>query len=440
MRILAVALAILVGGLLAAPELAAAQGRALERLKGGFARPAGVPFPAGNPFTPEKLALGQRLFHEPALSRSGTIACATCHDPARGFADGRMRGRGEPGTPLARHTPTLWNLAWAPALFWDGHAGSLEEQARGPIENPLEMAQPLALGVQRLAGRDSYRQAFAAAFPAAPVVDEANVLAALATYERTLLAPLSRFDRWIAGEKDALGPAETRGFLLFNGKAGCAACHTGWAFTDHAFHDIGLSGEDPGRGKAIGLLAADHAFKTPTLRELGRTAPYMHDGRFATLGEVLDHYAGGMVERPTLSPDLQPMALSPEERADILAFLGTLTSETEEPAPLAVAAPEPPDEPVSVGMVGQQGKRFTPAHVRVAPGGTLTIVNDDTRTHNVRISEPGLAFDSGEQPPGQVVVVPFAEPGRHLVYCGIHPTMRLVVEVEPPATAAAAAP
>jgi cytochrome c peroxidase len=396
-----------------------------------------VPFPAANPLTPEKLALGRRLFHEPLLSKDGSFACATCHDPAQGFADGQDLGRGVPGEPLARHTPSLWNLAWAPALFWDGHAASLEEQAKGPIENPKEMAQPLTEGVARLAARADYREAFATAFPASPTVDEVNLLAALATYERTLVSPETRFDRWVAGDRDALSPAEQRGFLLFAGKAGCASCHEGWAFTDYGFHDIGLPGEDPGRGAVINLERASHAFKTPSLRELGHTAPYMHDGRYPTLDAVLDHYEHGIVERPSLSPDLRRIALGPEERADLLAFLGTLTSDTQEPAPLVVAPPvdETPDEAVAADTIRQKDRQFAPGHVRVTAGERLTIVNDDSRLHNVRVADPKLAFDSGAQDPGQSVALSFATPGRYQVFCGIHPTMKLTVEVEPPPAA-----
>lgn len=404
----------------------------MTRLKEHYARPAGIPFPAANPYSEAKVALGERLFHEPALSRGGSFACSTCHDPARGFGDGQALSRGVPGTPLARHTPALWNLAWAPSLFWDGHADSLEAQARGPIENPQEMAQPLALGVERLAESADYRRAFAAAFPMSPKIDETNVLAALATYERTLVSPLSRFDRWVAGEADALSPAELRGFLLFNTKAGCASCHEGWAFTDHAFHDIGLAGDDRGRGAAIGLPTVEHAFKTPGLRELGRTAPYMHDGRFATLDEVLDHYAHGIVERPTLSPDLRRIALTVEERQDLLAFLDTLTAgDDATPLPVAVAPPPPVEIVVETDEVGQRDKRFAPGHVRLASGRALTIVNDDSRTHNVRIDDAGLKVDSGAQGPGEKVSLSFPAPGRYHVFCGIHPTMKLTVDVEP---------
>ncbi|MFO1074859.1 MAG: cytochrome c peroxidase [Geminicoccaceae bacterium] len=431
-RALLVLALLLAAPLPAAPLLAAAaEGGAFARLKALYARPGGTPFPADDPYTPAKAALGEELFHEPLLSRGGGIACVSCHDPAKGLADGLALGHGVPGTSLPRHTPTLWNLAWAPTLFWDGRAPSLEAQASGPIENPLEMAQPLAEGVALVAAEPRYREGFAAAFPERPVVDAVNLLAALATFERTLVSPPTRFDRWIAGDAKALSPAEQRGFLLFNGKAACANCHEGWALTDHAFHDIGLPGQDLGWGAVLGLAAAGHAFKTPGLRELGRSGPYMHDGRFATLDEVLDHYQDGVVQRPSLSPELRPMTLAAAERRDLLAFLATLTADEPTPAPVAVAPPVAVPPVVATDRIEQRNRQFAPTHVRMGAGDTLTIVNDDSRIHNVRISEPGLKLDTGAQAPGQTVTVAFAAPGSYHVFCGIHPTMRLTVEVEP---------
>ncbi|MFL5334131.1 MAG: cytochrome c peroxidase [Geminicoccaceae bacterium] len=429
-RAFALALGVGILAALTTPLPMAAEGRALSLLKQAYAPPVGVPFPDDNPYSPAKQELGRQLFNEPALSADGSFACATCHNPERGFTDGLRLGRGVPGQELPRHTPTLWNLAWAPALFWDGHADSLEQQARGPIDNPIEMAQPLPQGVAKLAADPAWPQSFATAFPEAPTVDEVNVLAALATYERTLVSPPTRFDRWVGGDRAALTAAEVQGFLLFNGKAGCAACHSGWAFTDHAFHDIGLPGIDPGRGRAIGLPAADHAFKTPGLRELARTAPYMHDGRFATLDQVLDHYAGGIIDRPTLSPDLRRLVLTATERSQLLAFLATLTTETPGPVPVVVAPPPPPELIAATDLVQQRDRQFAPRHVRLTAGQPLTVVNDDTRTHNIRIAEPNLAFDSGAQEPGQKVEVPFPSAGRYHLFCGIHPTMKLTVDVE----------
>ena len=224
------------------------------------------------------------------LSIDGSRSCASCHDPAKGFADGKAQGAGVPGRLLKRHTPTLWNLAWAAPVFWDGRARSLEDQVAGPIESPDEMAQPMASVVTRLSADPAMQRAFAEAFPQSPKVDASNLAKAIATFERTFVSPESRFDRWTAGDNAALTEREIAGFRLFTGKAGCANCHSGFAFTDYAFHDIGLPGDDRGRGAVLRLPVAEHAFKTPGLREIGRSAPYMHDGSLATLDDVLRHY------------------------------------------------------------------------------------------------------------------------------------------------------
>jgi len=400
--------------------------------KAAFRRPAAIPFPADNPFTEKKRALGEALFHDPRLSVDDSRSCASCHDRAKGFADGKAQGQGVPGRPLKRHTPTLWNLATAGPVFWDGRARSLEEQVAGPIESPDEMAQPMSSAVERLSNDPAMRRAFADAFPQSPKVDAVNLAKAIATYERTLVSPPTRFDRWLAGEDDALSEREAAGFRLFAGKAGCAKCHNGYAFTDHAFHDIGLPDDDRGRGAVLRLPAADHGFKTPGLREIGRSAPYMHDGSLKTLDDVIRHYQSGVVERPTLSKDLpHPLVLSDAERADLIAFLQTLTSETE-PAPPAqiIAGKSGPTTPAArVSTVSQDDKTFHPKHVALKRGAKLWIVNNDTRTHNIRIFNPALDFDSGAQEPGETVQIAFPKAGSFLVFCGIHPKMELYVDV-----------
>jgi cytochrome c peroxidase len=406
----------------------------LAALKASFRRPATVPFPADNPFSEKKRALGEALFHDKRLSIDGSLACATCHERDKGFADGKVQGRGVPGRPLKRHTPTLWNLAWSSPVFWDGRARSLEEQVAGPIESPDEMAQPLASVVARLAGDPAIVQAFADAFPEAPHVSASNLAKAIATYERTFVSPDTRFDRWIAGDDQALSNNEIAGFRLFTGKAHCVNCHSGFAFTDYAFHDIGLPGDDRGRGAVLRLDAGEHAFKTPGLREIGRSAPYMHNGSLATLGDVLRHYVSGIVERPTLSKDLpRGLELSPAERADLIAFLATLTSEREPALPQTIVAatrgPTTPAEQVST--VSQDDKAFHPTHIALPPGGRLWVVNNDTRTHNVRVFDPALDFDSGAQEPGETVEITFPASGSFLVFCGIHPKMELYVDIAP---------
>ena len=299
-------------------------------LKARFARPTFVPNPSGNPPTPAKIALGKRIFEDAELSATGTIACATCHDPKLAFADGEPKGKGVTNRRLARHTPSLWNVAWSPLLFWDGRASSLENQIRFPVEHPDEMGSSLENAVDRFSRHESYVRAFAQAFPRQdPQISPRTISQAVAAYERTLVSPPTRFDRWVAGEAGALTPSEVSGFAVFTGKGRCSNCHTGFAFTDHGFYDIGLPGTDKGRGAEIGLPAADHAFKTPTLRELAWTAPYMHDGSLATLDDVVRHYESGGVARPTRSSDLPAnLALTVQERADLVAFLETLSSET----------------------------------------------------------------------------------------------------------------
>ncbi len=263
----------------------------------------------------------------------------------------------------------------------------------------------------------------------------ANIAKALAAFERTLISPPTRFDQWVAGKADALTPSEINGFRIFAGKGRCVGCHSGFAFTDHNFYDIGLPGGDKGRGKEIGLAAADHAFKTPTLRELAWTAPYMHDGSLATLEDVVRHYERGGVRRPTRSKDLpQNFKLTDKERTDLVAFLQSLSSDNP-PQPSTEAwvgsgQPEPPPRPKDTTVISQADKQFRPAHVRLKAGQTLTVLNDDTRTHNVRIYDPRLDFNSGAQEPKESVTIRFPAAGTYQAFCGIHPSMRLTVEVE----------
>lgn len=404
----------------------------ITALKAAFRRPVGIPFPTSNPYSPEKRALGESLFHDHRLSGDGRFACATCHDREKGFADGRVTSVGVPGRPLARHTPTLWNLAWAVDVFWDGRARSLEEQAQGPIIAPDEMAQPMDALIARLSAEPNYVRAFAGAFPDDPRVTDENLKKAIATYVRTLVSPLTRFDRWIAGDDKALSPQERDGFLLFTGKAGCANCHSGWAFTDYAFHDIGLPGDDRGRGAVLRLPAAEHAFKTPSLREIGRSAPYMHDGSLATLGDVVRHYTSGIVTRPTLSPDLHRQQLSADEQAALVAFLGTLTSESDPQPPATIVSEQAPAVPaVRATTITQDDKKFYPTHVAVKVGEKLWFLNNDTRTHNIRVFDEKFDFDSGAQEPGETVQITFPKAGSYLVFCGIHPKMEVTVDVSP---------
>jgi cytochrome c peroxidase len=399
-------------------------------LKAKFRRPEAIPFPASNPYSELKRALGETLFHDKRLSADGTFACATCHVIRKGLSDGRVTAVGVPGRALARHTPTIWNLAWAGPVFWDGRARSLEEQAAGPITAPDEMGQPMAPLIARLTRDKSYIRAFAKAFPKQPRVSEDNLKKAIATYERTLVSPRTRFDRWVEGDTSALSAQETDGFRLFAGKAGCANCQSGWSFTDYAFYDVGLASEDRGRGAVLRLEQAEHSFKTPSLREVGRRAPYMHDGSIATLADAVKHYVDGITDRPTLPPDLRKITLSADEQAALVAFLGSLTGEGDPQPPSSIVARETKAVPAEhVTSVSQHDKQFTPTHAAIRRGERLWILNNDTRTHNVRVFDPKLDFDSGAQEPGETVEIAFPKAGSYLVFCGIHPKMEITVDV-----------
>lgn len=401
-----------------------------------FRRPAGVPAPTVNPQTPHKVELGARLFRDVRLSGNGTISCATCHDPKLGFADGiRKSAAGTTRRALRRHTPTLWNLAWVPALFWDGRSGSLEEQVWGPITHPDEMASAPEVVTRALAKDKDYLGLTRLAFPGETQLTPELIAQALAAYERTLVSPPTRFDAWIAGDPTALSDEQQHGFALFVGKAGCVTCHSGFAFTDHGFHDIGLPSDDMGRGEVTGIDRVRHAFKTPTLRELSWTAPYMHDGSMDTLEDVIRHYESGGTVRASRSPDMpKALSLTDTERAALIVFLESLSSDRP-PVPSTEAwighpLPKVAPAPSQTLLIGQLGKAFTPASVKVRLGKALTILNDDTRTHNVRIADRRWNFNSGAQDPGESVVIKLDHLGLFEAHCAIHPTMRLSIEVE----------
>jgi cytochrome c peroxidase len=293
--------------------------------KAGFARPAEIPFPAENPYTPDKVALGKALYFDPRLSGNENMTCASCHNPSFGWEVPVKTAVGAQNTRLGRQAPTVLNVAWVHPLFWDGRAATAEEQAKGPIQAPAEMNLPLDQAVARLKAIPAYAAWFERVFPGEGVTED-GIAKAIATFERTVVASYSPFDRWVDGDETAIGEDAKRGFELFVGKARCVACHSGWNFTDNAFHDIGTTTTDLGRSViAPGDVKADYAFKTPTLRDTAQRAPYMHDGSMATLEEVVQHYVGGGIDRPSRSPEMAPVALSDSEAADLVAFLRSLT-------------------------------------------------------------------------------------------------------------------
>lgn len=278
--------------------------------------------PALAPPQPALVVLGKRLFGEARLSGSGGTSCATCHQADKGFADGKPLTDSIGGGQLIRHTPTLFNVAYYPALFWDGRSPSLEDQALRPVMSGAEMGRHPAILADAVANDAAYRPLFVAAFDT-PEVTEDRIARAIAAYERTLISGVAPFDRWLAGDNKAIGADAQRGFALFSGKAQCSACHSGWLLSDGKFHDTGMPDDDLGRGGITNNRYLDHTFKTPSLREIGRTAPYMHDGSLATLDSVVDHYADRKVSRKLVMPAI---TLTPAERRELVAFLKTLDS------------------------------------------------------------------------------------------------------------------
>jgi cytochrome c peroxidase len=297
-----------------------------DRLHAEYRRPTTVSFPVSNPYTFAKASLGRALFFDTRLSGSGALSCASCHNPGFSFGDGLAKSLGDRMKPLNRRSPSILNTAWGGSFMWDGRASSLEDQVPMPIESFSVMNQTMDTLVHSLSEIGEYRSLFAVAFPD-QAIDSRTISAAIATYERTIVSATAPFDSWIDGDESALSDSAKRGFALFNSKAGCASCHGGWLFTDNGFHDISLPDDDVGRGRLFPkVLILQHAFKTPSLRETARRAPYMHDGSLLSLEAVVAHYNQGGVSRPSQSELVTPLRLSPEEQTDIVAFLHTLTS------------------------------------------------------------------------------------------------------------------
>jgi cytochrome c peroxidase len=304
--------------------------------------PLGLPsvtFPADNPPTAETIALGRKLFYDTKLSQDNSTACATCHNPTFEFTDALKTSRGVRGMTGTRNAPTVVNAAYLPLQFWDGRAVSLEEQAAGPIADPVEMNQTHEVSVSKLNADPAYAPMFLKAF-GSDTITIGRIQKALASFERTLLSGNSAFDRYeFGGDKQALTPAQIRGLALFLSptKGNCAACHivnSRYAlFTDGKFHNLGEGVGEDGGFKDVGRfnqtkIAADQgAFKTPTLRDVANTAPYMHDGSLKTLKEVVDFYAGGGNSNPELDKEIRVIQLSGRERSDLVEFLQSLTGE-----------------------------------------------------------------------------------------------------------------
>jgi len=305
----------------------------LQPRSGDFPTPAGLsplPWPKDNPYSPTRAELGKILFFDGRLSANGVVSCAFCHEPGRAFAASTPLSKGVNGKSGIRHAQTLINRAWGKSQFWDGRAPTLEAQVIVPVTNPDEMGMTADLVVQRIRSLPGYAPLFAAAFGDSTINFE-RIAKALATFERTIVSGNSPYDRYLAGDKSALTKQQEDGLDFFNKKGECAECHSGPNFTNEKFANLGIGMDrthpDPGR-EAVTHKGGDFGkFKVPTLRDLARRAPYMHDGSIKTLGEVLDIYAKGGLPNPHLDTRLTPFYLDEQTKQDLLAFLDSLNGE-----------------------------------------------------------------------------------------------------------------
>ncbi|MFI5398392.1 MAG: cytochrome-c peroxidase [Candidatus Binatia bacterium] len=293
--------------------------------------------PEDNPITEDKIALGKLLYFDPRLSKDKTISCASCHMPFHGFADPHRTSAGVAGKLGGRNSPTVINRLFSAEQFWDGRAKDLEMQSHGPLVNPVEMAMGSHTDVVgRVKAVKGYASLFKKAF-GDHKIDIDCIGKAIATYERTVVAGNSPYDRYQAGDKDALSPEAVRGMHLFNGRGRCKACHTGFNFTDETYQNIGVGMDKP--KPDLGRFDVTHdnndrgKFKVPTLRNIAHTAPYMHDGSENTLTDTVEFYNRGGVANPNLSKEVKPLNLTELEKGDMVAFLESLTGEVNNISP-----------------------------------------------------------------------------------------------------------
>lgn len=295
--------------------------------------PLYVPIPETNPTTPERVALGRRLFFDPILSADRSVSCSSCHRPTHFFADTLALSVGARGARPTRNTPSILNAAYGGPFFWDGRVKTLEEQVLRPVTNPAEMALRLEEAVERLRADPTYRKGFETTFggagtaPPSPVSRQ-NLARALSAYVRSLRSGGSPADLFVAGEVEMLSSHERDGYRLFIGKAGCTHCHAGPLLSDERLHNtgVGWGGPDAGRFQFTGQVEDRGLFNTPSLRNVAETAPYMHDGSLRTLREVVEFYDRGGGANPNLDARIQPLSLTEPEIEALVAYLRALTS------------------------------------------------------------------------------------------------------------------
>jgi cytochrome c peroxidase len=287
-----------------------------------------VPVPADNPQTEAKIQLGKQLYFDGRLSSDGTISCASCHDPKHAWADTTPVSEGVAHKQGSRNSPSIINAAYVVPQFWDGRALHLEKQAVGPVQNPIEMD----LTADQLEGRlnciPGYVSQFQTVFGTKPTID--TVAKAIASFERTIVSKDSPYDRYLKGDKSAMGASAIRGMQVFSGKGNCINCHSGPAFSDSEYHNLGI-GYVNGKYKDVGRYGVTKkpgdmgAFLTQKLRNVAQTPPYMHDGSVRTLAEVIDIYDRGGVPNPNLDKDISPLNLTRQEKADLVEFMKSLS-------------------------------------------------------------------------------------------------------------------
>ncbi|HVO77028.1 MAG TPA: cytochrome c peroxidase, partial [Candidatus Bathyarchaeia archaeon] len=307
-----------------APPLTEASAFWLGPVKLGVLPPP--PVPPGNPQTERKILLGKQLYFDTRLSKDNTISCATCHSPKLGWSDEGPTSKGIAGQRGGRRAPPASNSAYNPLQFWDGRSASLAEQSKGPIQNPIEMGNTHEVMIRTVGDIPGYVEEFKEVFGTTPITID-QVADAIAAFERTIVTTDSPFDRFVQGDEAALTCLEKKGLEIFNGKGHCTCCHWGPNFTDGRFHNLGVPPTDPakpdyGRSEITKNPADKGAFKTPTLRDVGLRAPYLHTGGEKTLEDVIVFYnKGGGLEDPNLDPMMVPLGLSTNEINALVAFL-----------------------------------------------------------------------------------------------------------------------
>ena len=329
MRSLSIALFVLLTGVI--PSTTTAEDYELK-IPLGLKR---MRIPRDNPLSKTKIELGKQLYFDGRLSRDNTVSCASCHDPNKGWSNGARFATGIRGQVGGRSAPTIINAGYSYFQFWDGRAQHVEGQALGPIQNPIEMDLTLDELVEKLNKIEGYRKQFRQVF--GTDVTSAGIAKAIGAFERTVLSGNAPYDRFKAGDQAALSPAAKRGRRVFFNRAHCSACHSGGNFSDGGFHNLGVGinakNPDLGRYNETKLLGDRGAFKTPTLRGVSRTAPYMHDGSIKTLRQVVEFYNKGGERNGNLDPLMQPLKLSDRELGFLVEFLKALDGDWPARAP-----------------------------------------------------------------------------------------------------------